>query len=197
MSNELILSVWEQLSSVNVIYSFFQLNGRFNSLFMEFTDLYKQLDLRFYPLSASRFFCRQVPSTNEWCLDLTSLKLGNCYRSWQFGFVVDHFAKQDKSCANTSKDVFRVLTTYSKHIPPTASSISFIRGLSNGIHQWTLSRCIIVCSRGWINNASIHPECGSESNSSFSSVFWLFWTNLWTYPRSCLGSKSFARSVED
>jgi hypothetical protein len=63
----------------------------------------------------------------EWRLGLTVLKLGNRYRCYQLemfanevakSFVANHFASQGTQCNNMSKDLFRVLITFNKHIQP-------------------------------------------------------------------------------
>ncbi len=73
MSNELILCVWDQLSSADVIYSFSHLNTRIDSLLLEFHALYKELDLRYCSLSACRFFYHQVPNVIEWRFNINHL----------------------------------------------------------------------------------------------------------------------------
>ncbi|CAF2413171.1 unnamed protein product [Rotaria sp. Silwood2] len=136
MSNELILCIWDQLTSADVMYSFLNLNIRFDSLLKEFHGLYKQLDLRYCSLSACRFFCHQVSSTIEWRLGLTILKLGNIYRCSQTNMFADevtksivtnHFSKEERSCNNSSKDIFHTLMTYDKHMRPIFPQlVSFI-----------------------------------------------------------------------
>ncbi|CAF5113578.1 unnamed protein product, partial [Rotaria magnacalcarata] len=113
---------WDQLTSADAIYSFSSLNTRFNSLLIEFHELYKQLDLRHCSLSERRFFCRQVPTMMEWRLGLTVLKIGNHYRCSRTDILADevrksvvasHFARSGISRNNSSKDIFRILMTYS------------------------------------------------------------------------------------
>ena len=83
LSNEVILCIWDQLSSVDVIYSFSDINIRINSLLLKYHGLYKELDIGYCSLSGCRLLCREVPSKIEWRLGLTTLKLGNLYRCCQ------------------------------------------------------------------------------------------------------------------
>jgi hypothetical protein len=110
LSNEVILCVWDKLPSADVIYSFSDLNTRINSLLLEFHGVYKQLDISYCSLSACRFLCRQVPSTIEWRLGLTTLKLGNLYRCYQMDmFAVE--VKKLRSCDNI-QSIFPQLTSF-------------------------------------------------------------------------------------
>jgi hypothetical protein len=127
LSNEVILCIWDQLSTPDVIFSFCHLNYRINSLLYEFYGLFKTLDLRFGSLSACRYFCRQVPTMTEWRLGLTVLKLGNRYRCCQLemfanetakSFVANHCASRGIQCNNMSKDFFRILITFNEHMEP-------------------------------------------------------------------------------
>ncbi|CAF3640203.1 unnamed protein product [Rotaria socialis] len=127
MSNEVILCVWNHLTSADVIYSFSNLNTSFNLLLIEFHGLYKKLDLRHCSLSECRFFCRQVTTMIEWRLDLTVLKIGNRYRCSQTDMFADeirqsivaiHFARSGIACSNPSKDIFHILMIYIKSIEP-------------------------------------------------------------------------------
>ncbi|CAF3237552.1 unnamed protein product [Rotaria socialis] len=63
----------------------------------------------------------------EWRLGLTALKIGNRYRCSQTDMFADeirksvvasHFARSGISGNNSSKDIFRILMTYSKSIEP-------------------------------------------------------------------------------
>jgi hypothetical protein len=127
LSNEVILCIWDQLSSADVIYSFSGLNNRINSLLSEFYGLYKELNIGYCSLSACRFLCRQVASMIEWRLGLTTLKIGNVYRCCQMDMfasevrkflIRSHFSRQGKSFDNISKDAFRLIMAYSKNIQP-------------------------------------------------------------------------------
>ncbi|CAF3675945.1 unnamed protein product [Rotaria socialis] len=63
----------------------------------------------------------------EWRLGLTVLKIGNRYRCSQTDMFADeirqstvatHFARSGISCNNSSKDIFRILITYTKSTEP-------------------------------------------------------------------------------
>jgi hypothetical protein len=184
MSNDLILCVWDQLSSADVIYSFSHLNTRINSLLVEFHALYKKLDLRYCSLSACRFFCRQAPNMIEWRLGLTVLKLGNRYRCSQmdlFGdeiaksIVANHLARQGKSCDNISKDIFCILMTCPKHIRPIFPQlVSFVVFQTTSISEEFRNTLLYGVAGGsamrtftW--NASTH-----QAHHSRSFFDWLF-----------------------
>jgi len=188
MSNDLILYVWEQLTSADVIFSFLHLNIRLNSLLREFRDLYQQLDLRFCSLPASRFFCRQVPTIPEWQHGLTILKLGNRYRCSQLDFfadeviksvVVNHFAKQGKSCNSPSKDIFRVLMTYSKHIQPIFPQlISLVIYQSVSINEDCRDTLLYVVAGGSTMRRFTWNAGHNQTHHSRAFFDWLFRCSL-------------------
>ncbi|CAF1517292.1 unnamed protein product [Adineta ricciae] len=126
LSNEIILCIWDELSSADVIYSFSHLNHRTDSLLIEFHGLYKRLELDYCSLSACRLLCKQIPNSVQWRLGLTVLKLGSLHRCSQVNMFVDevfkfivsnHFARNQKTDAvDCSNDVFHLLITYNNQI---------------------------------------------------------------------------------
>ncbi|CAF2140704.1 unnamed protein product [Rotaria magnacalcarata] len=184
MSNEVILCVWDQLTSGDVIYSFSNLNTRFNSLLIEFHGLYKKLDLRHCSLSACRFFCRQVPTMMEWRLGLTVLKIGNHYRCSQTDMFADevrksvvasHFARSGISCNNSSKDIFRILMTYSKSTEPIFPQlVSLVVFESISISEETRDALLFAVAGG--SSLRTFTWNASSNQTYHSRVFfdWLF-----------------------
>jgi hypothetical protein len=187
-SNELILCVWDQLSSADVIYSFSDLNTRINSLLSEFCGLHQELDIGYCSLSACRFLCRQVPSMIEWRLGLTTLKLGNLYRCSQIDmFAVDvrkliiesHFAKQGRSCDSVSKDAFRILMTYSKNIQPIFPQlISFSVFQSVFISEDYRDILLFVVAGGSSMRNFSWNACSNQTHHSRAFFDWLFRDSL-------------------
>lgn len=128
LSNEMIICIWDQLSSADVIYSFSDLNIRINSLLIRFHGLYKRIALNHCSLSACRFLCKQIPNMIEWRLCLTVLKLGSLYRCSLINMFVDevsklilsnHFVKHQKTPVDYSKDIFHLMMTYNNDIKET------------------------------------------------------------------------------
>ncbi|CAF2990954.1 unnamed protein product [Rotaria sp. Silwood2] len=184
MSNELILCVWDHLSSADVIYSFSNLNTRIDSLLLEFHGLYKELDLRYCSLSACRFLCRQVPTMIEWRLGLTVLKLGNRYRSCQidlFGYevaksiVIDHLLREGKSCQDISNDMFRVLMTCRKHVQPIFPQLtSFIVFQTTSISEECRDALLYSVAGGSAVRTFTWNACSDQTHHSRVFFDWLF-----------------------
>jgi hypothetical protein len=183
MSNEIILCIWDQLSSADVIYSFSNLNTRINSLLLKFHGLYKQLDLRYCSLSACRFLCRQVPTMIEWRLGLTVLKLGSSVRCSQMDLFVDevaksvianHFERQGKSCDNISKDIFRILMT-SKHIQPIFPQlVSLHIFLTRSVNEDTINTLLLAIAGGSAMRTFACDSCADQTHHSRALLNWLF-----------------------
>ncbi|CAM4815440.1 unnamed protein product [Rotaria magnacalcarata] len=184
MSNEVILCVWDQLTSGDVIYSFSNLNTRFNSLLIEFHGLYKKLDLRHCSLSACRFFCRQVPTMMEWRLGLTVLKIGNHYRCSQTDMFADevrksvvasHFARSGISCNNSSKDIFRILMTYSKSTEPIFPQlVSLVVFESISISEETRDALLFAVAGGSSLRTFTWNASSNQTYHSRAFFDWLF-----------------------
>ncbi|CAF3029462.1 unnamed protein product [Rotaria sp. Silwood2] len=183
MSNEVILCIWDQLSSVDVIYSFSNLNTRMNSLLLEFHGLYKQLDLRYCSLSACRFLCRQVSTMFEWRLGLTVLKLGSPVRCSQMDLFVDevaksvianHFERHEKSSDNISKDIFRILMAY-KHIQPIFPQlVSLHIFLTTSVNKDTINTLLLAIAGGSAMRTFALNSCANQTHHSRAFFNWLF-----------------------
>ena len=183
ISNEVILCIWDQLSSADVIYSFSNLNTRINSLLLEFHELYKQLDLRCCSLPACRFFCRQVPTMIEWRLGLTVLKLGSPVRCSQMDMFVDevtksvvanHFERQGKSSDNISKDIFRILMAY-KHIQPIFPQlVSLHIFLTASVNEDTINTLLLTIAGGSAMRTFACDSYSSQTHHSKALLDWLF-----------------------
>ncbi|CAF4084801.1 unnamed protein product, partial [Adineta steineri] len=184
MSNDLILCIWDQLVAADVMYSFFNLNSRINSLLLQFYGLYKQLDLRYCSLSACRFFCRQVPTMIEWRLNLTVLKLGNRYRCSQTNmlaeeviksFVANHFATREKSCHNAPEDIFQILITNNKEIQPIFPQlISFIVFQPIPISDVYRDALLFIVANGSLLRTFAWNSCRKQTHHSKTFFDWLF-----------------------
>jgi hypothetical protein len=184
MSNELLLCVWDQLSIADVIYSFSNLNHRIHQLLLEFCGLYKELDLRYCSLSAFRFFCHQVPLIHEWRVNLTNLKLGNRYRCSQTdlfanevvkSFVSRYFARQGKRCDNSSKDLFRMIISYNKHLEPIfpqLSSLSIFQ--STSIDEDCRDIFLYIVASGSTMRRFTWRSCSYQTHHSRAFFDWLF-----------------------
>jgi hypothetical protein len=179
MSNEVILCIWDQLSSADVIYSFSNLNTRINSLLLEFHGLYKQLNLCHSSLPAFRFFCRQVSTINEWHLGLTVLKLGHPARCSQIDLfvneiiktvVLNYFGKQEISCNNTSKDIFRLLMTYKRIQPIFPQLVSLYIYSNTSVNEDILNTLLFIVAGGSAMRTFIwnsYPMQGQHSRVLF------------------------------
>lgn len=127
MSNELVLCVWDYLSKADTIFSFSDLNDRLTQLLFQFCHMHKELSLRHASLSACRFFSRQIPRTNEWCLGIQILELGNRHRCGQLEMfanevftvqVQNHFTRLGRPCPTITPDHLPVLLMHKKSGPP-------------------------------------------------------------------------------
>ncbi|CAF0813267.1 unnamed protein product [Adineta steineri] len=184
MSNELILCVWDQLVAADVLYSFSNLNTRFDSLLVEFHGLYKQMDLRYCSLSACRFFCQQMANTNEWRLGLTILKLGNCYRCSQTDMFVEemikflgtnHFVKTEKSYNNNPKDIFDVLMASNKYIEPIFPQLACLVVFQTIPISETFLNCLLFAAAGGSSlRRFIWSSCYNQTHHSRALFNWLF-----------------------
>ncbi|CAF2093061.1 unnamed protein product [Rotaria magnacalcarata] len=183
MSNEVILCIWDQLSSADVIYSFLNLNTRMNSLLLEFHGLYKQLDLRYCSLSACRFLCRQVPTMFEWRLGLTVLKLGSPVRCSQVDLFVDevaksvvanHYERQGKSADKISKDICLILIAY-KHIQPIFPQlVSLHIFLTASANEDTINTLLLAIAGGSAMRTFALSSCANQTHHSRAFFDWLF-----------------------
>ncbi|CAM4786161.1 unnamed protein product [Rotaria magnacalcarata] len=183
MSNEVILCIWDQLSSADVIYSFLNLNTRMNSLLLEFHGLYKQLDLRYCSLSACRFLCRQVPTMFEWRLCLTVLKLGSPVRCSQVDLFVDevaksvvanHYERQGKSADKISKDICLILIAY-KHIQPIFPQlVSLHIFLTASANEDTINTLLLAIAGGSAMRTFALSSCANQTHHSRAFFDWLF-----------------------
>ncbi|CAF3335804.1 unnamed protein product [Rotaria socialis] len=183
MSNEVILCIWDQLSSADVIYSFLNLNTRMNSLLLEFHGLYQQLDLRYCSLSACRFLCRQVPTMFEWRLGLTVLKLGSPVRCSQMDLFVDevaksvvanHYERQGKSADKISKDICLILIAY-KHIQPIFPQlVSLHIFLTTSANEDTINTLLLAIAGGSAMRTFALSSCANQTHHSRAFFDWLF-----------------------
>jgi hypothetical protein len=184
LSNDVILCIWDQLSSADVIYSFSDLNNRINSLLSEFHGLYKELNIGYCSLSACRFLCRQVPSMIEWRLGLTTLKIGNVYRCCQMDmlasevrkFIIkNHFSRQGKSSDNISKDSFRLIMAYNKNIQSIFPQlISFSVYQSSMINEDTRDILLFYVAGGSSMRDFSWNVCSRQTHHSRTFLNWLF-----------------------
>ncbi|CAF2902388.1 unnamed protein product [Rotaria sp. Silwood2] len=183
MSNEVILCIWDQLSSADVIYSFSNLNTRINTLLLEFHELYKQLDLRYCSLPACRFLCRQIPTMIQWRLGLTVLKLGSPVRCSQMDLFVDevaksivanHYERQGKSSDKISKDIFRILIAY-KHIQPIfLQLVSLHIFLTTSVNEDTINTLLLAIAGGSAMRTFALNSCANQTHHSRAFFDWLF-----------------------
>jgi hypothetical protein len=184
LSNELILCIWDQLSTVDVIFSFYDLNNRITALLYEFCDLYKKLDLRYSSLSACRYFCRQIPSMNDWHLGLTVLKLGNPYRCCQLEmfaneianvFIEKIFVHERIPYNNGSKDLSRILLTNNQYIQPLFPQlISLVVFQSACINDYTRDVLLFVVARGSVMRRFTWRAYLKQAHHAKSFFDWLF-----------------------
>ncbi|CAF3351321.1 unnamed protein product [Rotaria socialis] len=183
MPNEVILCIWDQLSSADVIYSFLNLNTRMNSLLLEFHGLYQQLDLRYCSLSACRFLCRQAPTMFEWRLGLTVLKLGSPVRCSQMDLFVDevaksvvanHYERQGKSADKISKDICLILIAY-KHIQPIFPQlVSLHIFLTTSANEDTINTLLLAIAGGSAMRTFALSSCANQTHHSRAFFDWLF-----------------------
>ena len=84
--------------------------------------------------------------------------------------VADHFVRQGKSCDNASKDNFRVLMTYGKHIQPIFPQlVSFVVFQSVSINEDSRD-ALLYAVAGRISHAHIYLGCLLQTNSPFKSL---------------------------
>ena len=128
MSNELILCIWDHLSTPDLIFSFLHLNDRINRLLLTHPKLYKELDARYASLPACRSVFRDVVETPEWRQDLVILKLGHVYRCAQLEMfaseVITSLTNSDlvtgkNRCYNTYQDPFHIFMQRNKDVSQT------------------------------------------------------------------------------
>ena len=93
LSNEILLSIWDYLLDIDVIFSFSNLNNRLNSLLYNYCGFYKKLDFRYCSLSMCYYFCKQAINVFEWRVNLNILKLGNRYRCCQLDIFTNEIMK--------------------------------------------------------------------------------------------------------
>ena len=184
LSNEVLLCIWDQLSSVDVIYSFSDINIRINSLLLKFHGLHKELDIGYCSLSACRLLCRQVSSLIEWRVGLTNLKLGNLYRCCQIDmfaievrklFVENDFARQGRSSNGLSKDVFRLLMTYSNNVQPIfphLRSLSIFQSVL--ISEDCRDTVLYIVGGGSSMRDFTWNTCSNQAHHSRAFFNWLF-----------------------
>jgi hypothetical protein len=180
LSNEVILCIWDQLLAVEVIFSFFNLNNRMNSLLSEFCGLYTKLDLRYSSLSICRYFCRQIPNMIEWCLGLTVLKLGNLYRSSQLEMftneIVNSFiSRQKEQCNNISNDFVYVSMSNNLSLQPIFPHlVSLVIFQTTCITDECRDVLLYVVAGGSAMRTFTWRSCGNQTHHSKAFFDWLF-----------------------
>ncbi|CAF1114414.1 unnamed protein product [Adineta ricciae] len=171
ISNEIFLCIWDYLSSADVIYSFSNLNNRFNSLLSEFYGLYKQLDLRDCSLAACRFLSSVVPTMAEWHLNLTVLKMGSRGRCSEVNLFIDGLVK---SCGYISKDTSRSLMAY-KHIKPIFPQLVALHiYLPRLFDAYVIDTLLFVIAGGTKMRTFICDTCPTQVQHSKTFFHWLF-----------------------
>lgn len=95
LSNEVLLCIWEHLLDIEVIFSFFNINDRLDSLLYKYCGLHKKIDLRYSSLLLCQYFCQQIVTVSEWRDNLTTLKLGNRYRCSQLDILTSEITKSN------------------------------------------------------------------------------------------------------
>ena len=171
MSNELLLSICDQLSFADTIHSFSRLNSRIDQLLLEFYKLYKKLDLRYCSLSACRFLSRLVPSTSDWNFGLTILRLGNSARCSQVELFLDGVIK---SLVEQQENFSRHSKSY-KHLKPifpqlTSLHISLTRLFDENSIDILLS---VIAGGSKMRRFACHT-CPSQIHHSQLFFDWLF-----------------------
>ena len=129
-------------------------------------------------------FCQQIATMIEWRVDLTILKLGNCYRCSQSDLLAEeviksvvahYFVKTGKSSDGPPKDIFDVLMTYSKYIEPIFPQlISLVVFQSVSISQSFLNCLLYVVAGGPLLRRFILNLCANQTHHSRTIFDWLF-----------------------
>ena len=93
LSNEILLSIWDFLLDIDVMFSFSNINNRLNSLLYKYCGFYRKLDFRYCSLSMCYYFYKQAIDVFEWRDNLNVLKLGNRYRCCQLDLFTSEIQK--------------------------------------------------------------------------------------------------------
>ncbi|CAF1234076.1 unnamed protein product [Adineta ricciae] len=171
MCNEILLCIWDYLSSADVIYSFSNLNTRLNCLLSEFYGLYKKLDLRYCSLAACRFLSRIVPSTSDWYFGLTVLKLGNSARCSQIELFLDGVIK---SLVEQQGNFSRNTKSY-KHLKPIFPQLTSLHiSLTRLFDEDSIDILLSVIAGGAKMRRFTCHACPSQIHHSQPFFDWLF-----------------------
>ena len=127
MSNELILCIWEYLSTADTIFSFSNLNDRLTRLLTDFCHMYTAISLRHASLAACRFLSHYIPRSDEWRVNLVSLQLGHPHRCAQMEMFANevfttlaenHFASLGRPCLQVTPELLTVILMRKKILLP-------------------------------------------------------------------------------
>ena len=203
LSNEVLLCIWEHLLNVEVIFSFFTLNSRLDSLLYKYCGLHTKLDLRYSSLSLCHYFCQQILNASEWRDSLSVLKLGSCHRCGQLDILTSEVTKSLmlKNEETHSQSIFRFSIGSNQCLTPIFPHLtSIVVVQTTHISDDCRDILLYTVAAGSTLRRFVWNTCNRQSYTSKAFSDWLFQCsrNLHSFQYATHGSFScFQLTYED